>query len=367
MIKVLQIGIGNIAGGLEAFVMNYYRVLVSMDVQFDFLCMYDKIAYEEEISALGGHVFYVPNVKKDYIGYTKQLKEILKNTTYDAVHVNMLSAANIVPLRIAHQMGVKKVIAHSHNSSCPGLVRKLMNWWNRPRVAKYATDKAACGELAGRWMFGDRSFESGQVTVLHNAIDAEKFCFSEKERTDIRRRYGWDGKFVTGHVGRFDLQKNHERIIDIFSELKKEKPNAVLCLVGQKDGLYEKIEEKVKTAGLENDIFFVGKQKNVNAFLSAMDLFLFPSLFEGVPFALIEAQASGLPCVASDTISEETLVFPEKVKYLSLKEENRVWAGEICKMGELPREKAGQLKEKLANKHFDIALEAVQLKKLYQE
>ena len=129
----------------------------------------------------------------------------------------------------------------------------------------------------------------------------------------------------------------------------------------------EKIEETVKTAGLENDIFFVGKQKNVNAFLSAMDLFLFPSLFEGVPFALIEAQASGLPCVASDTISEETLVFPEKVKYLSLKEENRVWAGEICKMGELPREKAGQLKEKLANKHFDIALEAVQLKKLYQE
>ena len=146
--KILQIGMGNVAGGLEAFVINYYRVLVHMDIQFDFVCMYDKIAYEEEIRKLGGRIYYIPNVKKNYQGYIKELKKILKETKYDAVNVNMLSAANIVPLRVAHTMKVPKIIAHSHSSSCPGLIRKIMDNWNRPKIAKYATDRIACGEMA---------------------------------------------------------------------------------------------------------------------------------------------------------------------------------------------------------------------------
>ena len=176
--KILQIGMGNVAGGLEAFVMNYYRVLVHMDIQFDFVCMYDKIAYEEEIRKLGGRIYYIPNVKRNYQGYIKELKKILKETKYDAVHVNMLSAANIVPLRVAHTMKVPKIIAHSHSSSCPGLIRKIMDNWNRPKIAKYATDRIACGEMAGRWLFGDKAFQSGQVTLINNAIQAEKFSFS---------------------------------------------------------------------------------------------------------------------------------------------------------------------------------------------
>ena len=134
--RILQIGMGNVAGGLEAFVMNYYRVLIHMDVQFDFVCMYDKIAYEEEIQKLGGKIFYVPNVKKHYHGYIKELRKILQENEYTAVHVNMLSAANIVPLRVAHEMGGKKVIAHSHSSSCPGLIRNLMDSFNRPFIAR---------------------------------------------------------------------------------------------------------------------------------------------------------------------------------------------------------------------------------------
>ena len=210
--KILQIGMGNVAGGLEAFVMNYYRVLVRMDVQFDFVCMYDKIAYEDEIYRLGGKVYYVPNVKRDYRGYAKSLKQILRKEKYDAVHVNMLSAANIVPLRIAHTMGVKKVIAHSHSSSCPGVIRNLMDSWNRPRISRYATDKVACAEIAGRWMFGSKAFEQGEVTVIQNAICADKFSFSAEERKLLREEMGWQGKTVIGHVGRFDIPKNHERI-----------------------------------------------------------------------------------------------------------------------------------------------------------
>lgn len=121
--RVLQVGLGNIGGGLEAFVMNYYRELSKMDVQFDFVCMYGKIAYEKEIKTLGGRIFYVPNVKKNYLGYVKRFKQILKKGNYDVVHVNMLSAANIVPLRLASKAGVRKVIAHSHNSSCPGMIK----------------------------------------------------------------------------------------------------------------------------------------------------------------------------------------------------------------------------------------------------
>lgn len=221
--KILQIGMGNVAGGLEAFVMNYYRVLVHMDIQFDFVCMYDKIAYEEEIRKLGGRIYYIPNVKKNYRGYIKELKKIIKETKYDAVHVNMLSAANIVPLRVAHTMKVPKIIAHSHSSSCPGLIRKIMDNWNRPKIAKYATDRIACGEMAGRWLFGDKAFQSGQVTLINNAIQAEKFSFSEKDRDSLRKELGWENKTVIGHVGRFDIPKNHDRMLDIFQQIVSEK------------------------------------------------------------------------------------------------------------------------------------------------
>lgn len=189
--RVLQVGLGNIGGGLEAFVMNYYRELSKMDVQFDFVCMYGKIAYEKEIKTLGGRIFYVPNVKKNYLGYVKRFKQILKKGNYDVVHVNMLSAANIVPLRLASKAGVRKVIAHSHNSSCPGMVRKFMHWCNRARIKRYATDFFACSEVAGRWLFGNEDYDAGKVVIVHNAISMERYLFSEDHRAIVRSEFGW--------------------------------------------------------------------------------------------------------------------------------------------------------------------------------
>ena len=265
--KILQIGMGNVAGGLEAFVMNYYRVLVHMDIQFDFVCMYDKIAYEEEIRKLGGRIYYIPNVKKNYRGYIKELKKIIKETKYDAVHVNMLSAANIVPLRVAHTMKVPKIIAHSHSSSCPGLIRKIMDNWNRPKIAK--------------------------------------------------------------------------------------------------EGLYKEIKEKTVQKGLEDKVYFAGKQENIRRYLSAMDVFLFPSVFEGVPFALIEAQANGLACVMSEAVSEEAVVFPERVRRLSLDRDNIQWAAAVMAMSSMNREAADLIKKRLSDTHFNIETEAKRLKDLY--
>ena len=135
--KILQVGLGNNPGGMEAFVMNYFRELARQGVSFDFVSMYGTIAYEKEILELGGRVFYVPNIKKDYFGYIKAFRKLLSREKYDVVHVNMLSAANIVPLRLAKQAGVRKVIAHSHNASAPGIVRKLMDGMNRPRIQEH--------------------------------------------------------------------------------------------------------------------------------------------------------------------------------------------------------------------------------------
>lgn len=364
--KVLQIGMGNVSGGLEAFVMNYYRILVHMDVQFDFVCMYDKIAHEEEIRKLGGKIYYIPNVKKNYRGYIKELKNILKETKYDAVHVNMLSAANIVPLRVAYTMKIPKIIAHSHSSSCPGLIRKMMDWWNRPKIAKYATDRIACGEMAGRWLFGDKAFQNGQVKVINNAIQVEKFSFSEEERASLRKKLGWENKTVIGHVGRFDIPKNHDRMIDIFQQIVSEKEDVILCLVGPKEGLYTQIKEKTVQKGLENKVYFAGRQENIRRYLSAMDVFLFPSVFEGVPFALIEAQANGLPCVMSDAVSEETIVFSERVRRLSLEVDNVQWAMTVMRMSCMHREDVTSIKKKLSDAHFNIETEAKYLRDLYQ-
>lgn len=365
--KILQIGLGNVAGGLEAFVMNYYSVLAGMDVQFDFVCMYDKIAYEEEIRRLGGKIYYIPNVKKNYIGYVKGLKKVFEKETYDAVHVNMLSAANIVPLRIAHKMKIKRIIAHSHSSSCPGAVRKLMDWWNRPKIDRYATVKAACGDLAAKWMFGEKAVRNGEVTVIPNAISVDRFVFDKKKRESLRKKLGWENKFVIGHVGRFDIPKNHEGMIDMFREVRSCREDAVLCLVGGKEGLYDKIKEKVGKLNLEGSVYFAGKQEDIPGFLSAMDVFLFPSIFEGVPFALIEAQANDLPCVISDSVSEEAVVFPERVKCLSLQAGNQTWANAICSLGQLKRGDAQEIRRELTKKHFDIKTEAGRLKKLYRE
>lgn len=364
--KILQIGLGNNPGGVESFVMNYYRELVRYGIQFDFLCMYDSIAYEEEIKNLGGKIFYVPNVKKNYFGYVKEVRQLLKKEHYDVVHVNMLSAANIVPLRLAHESGIKKIIAHSHNSSAPGLIRNIMDRCNRSKMNKYATEKAACSRKAGEWLFGRQTFEEGKVTVIQNAVNVENYLFSERNRERLRTELGWKGKFVIGHVGRFEYQKNHEALIEIFRNIVKKEPNAMLCLIGE-GVLYSHIVEKVSGYGLKDNVFFAGTRKNVDEFLSAMDVFLFPSYFEGLPFTLVEAQANGLPCVISDTITEEIVFSEENVRRLPLEICYEKWAEDVLSFKNWQRTNSDLIKTNLKKKHYDIVTEAERLRRLYQE
>ena len=363
--KILQVGLGNNPGGVEAFVMNYFRELAKQGISFDFVSMYGTIAYEAEILHLGGRVFYVPNVKKDYFGYVKAFRELLRKEQYDVVHVNMLSAANILPLRLAKEAGVKKVIAHSHNASAPGAIRKILDKRNRPKLNRYADEKFACSETAGRWLFGDDAYERGEVTLVANAIETEKYGFSLENRQIIRTRLGLKEELLIGHVGRFQVQKNHEAIARIFGEICKKESYARLCLIGDGE-LKEQIGQKFQEMGILDKVIFSGVCPDVERYLSAMDVFLFPSLFEGLPFTLLEAQANGLPCLIADTITREVVLSEENVRSLSLEESDKKWADALlalAKKGRIPNETAAK---RLADEHFDIHREAFRLLKLYE-
>lgn len=365
--KILQIGLGNNPGGMEAFVMNYYRVLAKKGVIFDFVSMYGGIAYEEEIRALSGQVFCVPNVKKDYFGYVRAMKALLREGDYDGVHVNMLSAANILPLKLAKQAGVGAIFAHSHNSSAPGLLRKAMDACNKPLIGRYATKKLACSKKAGIWLFGSRAWDRGEVTLVQNAIDVQKYAYSPENRRRIRKELGLaEEDFVIGHVGRFQVQKNHQGVLEIFRAVAKREKRAKLLLVGEGE-LQERIRGLAEEFGLLDRVIFGGVRKDVEALLSAMDVFLFPSLFEGLPFTLVEAQANGLPCVISQVITREAVVSPETVKALELEAEPELWSAAVCSFFGQKREDSEIIQKRLKDAHFDIQGEGERLFRLYQQ
>lgn len=365
--KILQVGLGGNPGGIEAFVMNYFRELAMEGISFDFVSMYGKIAYEEEILGLGGRVFYVPNVKKDYRGYVREMKDLLRRESYDVIHVNMLSAANLLPLKLGKRYGAGLVIAHSHNASAPGIVRRAMDLWNKPFLRCMDVKKVACGEMAGRWMFGEKAFKRGEITIISNAIDVEKYGYSQENRERIRCELGISKEdFVIGHVGRFQVQKNHQGLLDIFQEAAKEEPCAKLLLVGEGE-LMEEIRKKAEACGLGDRVVFSGVRRDVEAVLSAMDVFLFPSLFEGLPFTLLEAQANGLPCVISDRVTQEGIVNRERVRQLDLKAKKSLWVKEVLSFRGQEREERAVLRRRLIQAGFDIKKEAGRLLRIYEE
>ena len=288
-----------IGGGVEAVVMNYYRNINRNKIQFDFICDDDskKIPYEE-INALGGRVILIPPYQRIFT-YQKKLECVLRKGKYKIVHSH-INTLSIFPLRIAKKVGVPVRIAHSHSTSSKKELKKsIIKYILKPFATRYPTDFCACSEHAGRWLFGNKIFEEGKVTLINNGIDIDKFLFNENIRKKIRTEMNFrDDDIVIGHVGRFVKQKNHEFLIDIFQKLHSSNPNYKLLLIGQ-GPLEEIINKKVTEYELTNDSFLVGQKDNVFEYYQAMDIFVFPSLYEGLGMALIEAQIAGLPCITS--------------------------------------------------------------------
>ena len=358
MKRVLQIGMHEKLGGVETFLMNYYRHIDRNQIQFDFINMYEEnLCFSEEIEKLGGKIYEVKNVKKHPLQYLKQIKDIILENKYDIVHINMLSAANIMPLLAADYANVKHIIVHSHNNNVPkGITRKILNYINKKIIIKKATNFFACSEEAGKWMFGEKT----KFTIITNAIDMNKFKFDYEKRIEIRKKYNIKDEFVIGHVGRFEEQKNHKFLIEIFENVKKNRKDAKLLLIG--DGVLRKnIEQKVKEKKIEKDVIFIGNSYNVNDFYQAMDIFVFPSLFEGLGIALIEAQSNGLKCLTSkETVPKEADI-SNNTKYISLNNKPQEWCKEIMQT-KIEREENyfNQLEKK-----YDINIAAKKLEEIY--
>lgn len=269
-------------GGVESVVMNYYKNIDRNRIQFHFLCDEDStdIPYEE-IEKLGGKVIVIPPYQKLF-KYQKELYRIFKENNYKIIHSH-INALSVFPLRIAKKAGVPIRIAHSHSTSNKKEWKKnILKMILRSFSKLYANNYFACTEYAGKWLFGKKVVERKELNVINNAIDLKKFEFNENIREDLRKELGIkEDTLIIGHVGRFMKQKNHEFLIDVFEKAIKQDDNIYLILVGQ-GPLEDKIKEMAKEKGIEDKILFLGQRNDVNKLYQAMDIFVLPSLYEGL-------------------------------------------------------------------------------------
>lgn len=321
MIRVLQCVNDMHRAGLETMLMNYYRNIDRTKIQFDFLTHRpDKSDYDDEILSLGGKVYYAPRLyPQNYPAYFKYMENFFaEHPEYKIVHSH-IDAMSYLPLRAAKKAGVPVRIAHSHNTSIDKDFKYILKQFFRSRINSVANHYCACGKEAGKFLFKGKD-----ATVIPNAIEVDKFLFDREMRKYKREELGLKDEFVLGHVGRLSYQKNHKFLIEIFSEVHKKNKNTVLLLIGVGEKEQE-IKEQIRTLGLDNAVKFLGNRSDVNELYQAMDVFVMPSFFEGIPVTGIEAQFAELPCIFSTKVPKE-VSFTDKCKFLTLEERTDKWA-----------------------------------------
>ena len=348
------------SGGVESVVMNYYKNIDREKVQFDFIVDKDSMYVPRDIiENLGGKVYIIPPYQHLF-SYMKSLIKLFKENKYKVVHSH-INSLSIFPLCAAKIANVKIRIAHSHSSAgSKELKRNIIKYILRPFSKVFPTDFLACSEFAGRWLFGEKFMNSSKVKVLNNAIDTSKFSYNTEIRENIRKQEGLEDKFVIGHVGRFVNQKNHSFLIKIFNEIHKLDKNSVLILLG--DGpLRKSIEAEVKSLKIEDSVKFLGIKENVNEYMQAMDVFLLPSFYEGLPVVGVEAQTAGLSCIFSTNVTDEAKLTDNTI-YLNLDAGEKAWAEIALKYKDLPRKNTDPI---IIEKGFDIKNEAKKLENYY--
>ena len=351
-----------VGGGVESVVMNYYRYIDRTKIQFDFICDDDStnIPYEE-IEKLGGKVILIPPYQK-VLKYHNKLKKILKEGHYKIVHshINTLSVFSLFAAKCA---GVPVRIAHSHSTTNKKEKKKnLLKQVLRPFSKLFATDYMCCSELAGRWLFGDKEYDKENVYLLNNAIDLDKFKYNESLRKEKRKELGIsDDTLVIGHVGRFVEQKNHRFLIDIFNEIYKKNNNSLLLLAGQ-GPLIDEIKNKVKSLKLEKKVKFLGQRSDIDKLYQVFDVFLLPSLYEGLPVVGVEAQAAGLLCELSNDMTKETKVL-DTTRFISLNISAEEWANNILE--DVKKHKRIDSSKEMTDKNFNIKEETSKLEDKY--
>lgn len=341
------------AGGAETFLMKVYRNIDKSKYQFDFcLSSAERSFYESEIEKLGGRVFHIEPKTDNFCLFKKKLYNIVKDNDYQYVLRITANATGFIDLKIAKEAGAKTCIGRSSNSNDEGkLKNKMAHTLGKYFFLKYVDKAISPSKLAAKYTFGKNCFETKNVSILHNGLDIEQYKFTQLGRKQIRREFKIrEDAVVIGNIGRFMIQKNHKLIVDIFFEIYKLNSRAVLLLVGTGE-LLEDIKKQVRGYNLDDNVIFAGVRSDIPSILSAMDVLLMPSLYEGMPNVVIEAQATGLPCVISDTITEEADI-TGLLKYVSLNEKIDTWANCVLNSVSVFRENT---QDKFISNGYDIA------------
>lgn len=330
--KILMEGMSSMTGGLETFIMTVFRHMDHDKYQFDFLYYDDKIAYEDELRATGCGMHKVTKRSKNYFQYKKELSKLFSEGRYDVFWSNKTSLSAIEPFEMARRYRVNKIICHSHQSKNMGTAfTYVMHKINRARIGKYITNRFACSNVAAKWFFGN----SKNVEIMRNAVNLRVYDLDDIKRRQTREKLGLGDELALCHIGRFAPEKNHDFLLDVFLKLLEKRKDAKLFLCG--DGpLREKTEKKAQMLGIKDSVRFLGIRKDVPDLLRAFDILVFPSVFEGLPFVLVEAQAAALPCLVSDSVSQQTRL-TDRLEFLPLSSETSAWVHKILCMLDIPR------------------------------
>lgn len=345
-LRVLHYGAVFGGGGIGVFLLNLYKTIDKDIVQFDFAqsCVNDQVLKTLEAQAvldMGARIYNLPLVRQHPLKFSKQLKLIMLNNNIDILHCHLTMLTQLIPIKIAAENSIP-IIIHSHSAgryfnrnfftnmlhtdfiAAADNLTVYTHKHNKKIIDRYKCKYMACSKEAGIAMFGQQAF-----TVLPNAIPVDKFQYTPERTKNEKNKLNIQDKFVIGHIGRFEFEKNHDFLLDIFASIKKKVDNAVLLLVG--DGIgRSSIEEKVRILNLSNEVLFLGNRNDVPDLLQAMDVFILPSRYEGLPLSVVEAQAAGLPCLISDVVGREAKILPETI-FISLQKSPADWAEEALK------------------------------------
>lgn len=365
MIRILHSVSNMDRAGIETMLMNYYRHIDRDKVQFDFLCNKTKPgAYDGEIRELGGRIYRTPGLNPfKYIKYLKYMRNLfIEHPEYQIIHAHN-GAFVVYPLFAAKKNRIPVRISHVHSASFTFDYKWPLKMFCRPLIPFCATLKWACGIDAAKFYYGKKSVKERKTMVINNAIEINRFVFNKETRERLRIENGLQDKIVIGHVGRFDPQKNHTFLIDVFQEAHRREPKTVLLLLGEGE-LMQEIKEKVKSLGLEECVIFTGNVRNVNEWYQAMDVFVLPSIWEGLPVVGVEAQTADLPCVFSEDVTHEVDLLPSTA-FIKRQDSKEKWSEYVLKYAK--GHQRVDRSEEMKAAGYDIDTEAKKLMALYEE